>query len=96
MVGTGPDDGYPGLSLQLVDYTGSYQCGWPGVGMQEARMVAVMTDTERRCGTCKFWVPEKEGLVERARAKNPWPHCSITGDTKTEEDKPCLVWISKK
>ena len=67
------------------------------VGRQVVRMVvAVMTDTERRCGTCKFWEPEKEGLVERARAKNPWPHCSITGDTKTEEDKPCLVWMPKK
>jgi hypothetical protein len=50
----------------------------------------------KTCGTCKFWVPEKEGLVERARAKYPWPHCSITGETKLPEDKPCLVWILKK
>jgi len=64
------------------------------VGRQvDLGVVGTMT---KCCGTCKFWVPEKEGLVERARAKNPWPHCSITGDTKTEEDKPCMVWMPKK
>jgi hypothetical protein len=55
-----------------------------------------MAEIERRCGNCKFWVPEGKSMVAKAKAKYPWPHCSITGDTKTEEDKPCLVWISKK
>lgn len=51
---------------------------------------------ERRCGTCKFWVPETKGMIPRAKTQKPWPHCSLNGETKTEEDKPCLVWIQRK
>jgi hypothetical protein len=50
----------------------------------------------RTCGTCKYWVPEVKGLVARAKAKHPWTHCSITGKTKVEDDKPCLVWTGRK
>ena len=55
---------------------------------------------ERRCGSCKFWVPEKEGLVERARSKYPWPHCELEkakgiDGPKSADSKPCMVWMPK-
>jgi hypothetical protein len=50
----------------------------------------------RLCGGCKYWVPEVQGLVNRARAKNPWPHCSLNNQVKTELTKACLVWIPVK
>ena len=50
----------------------------------------------RTCGTCKYWIPETTGLIAQAKAKHPWPHCSLNGETKTEEDKPCLAWTGRK
>ena len=46
----------------------------------------------RTCGTCKYWIPETTGLIAQAKAKHPWPHCSLNGETKTEDSKPCLAW----
>ncbi|HBC94800.1 MAG TPA: hypothetical protein DCZ10_18360 [Pelotomaculum sp.] len=53
-------------------------------------------DEKRRCGTCKYWVPETKGMVARAKAKQPWPHCGINGKTKLGDDKPCLAWTRRK
>jgi len=50
----------------------------------------------RTCGTCKYWIPETTGLIAQAKARDPWPHCSLNGETKTEEDKPCLAWTGRK
>jgi len=50
----------------------------------------------KTCGNCKFWVPETSGLVSRARAKYPRPHCELSKETKHADDKPCMVWIGKK
>jgi hypothetical protein len=53
-------------------------------------------DEKRRCGTCKFWVPEDQWAATHSKAKYPWPHCSINGKVKVEDDKPCLAWTRRK
>jgi hypothetical protein len=52
---------------------------------------------KRICGTCKNFVPEGETMLERARAKYPWPHCKFIQDKiKPENTQACLVWMPKK
>ena len=57
--------------------------------------------TDKRCGTCKFYIPEDKppaDMITRARTqlKHPYATCQGDGKPRGENDKPCLIWMERK